>query len=137
MQNFSSDSDEVEMIAPGNYFLKNGKHYVVYDELAEGFEGSIHNTIRITPELVDIRKSGLVTAHMAFAPGQAEETRYETPMGEMVIGTLTEGVDLSEEEDSLVAKVRYALDINYEHVSDCNIEISIMSRDKVKPGLLS
>ena len=31
--------DPVEIITPGQYFLKNGKHFVVYDEVMEGIEG--------------------------------------------------------------------------------------------------
>ena len=30
------DSNEVEMITAGDYFWKNGSHYIIYDEVQEG-----------------------------------------------------------------------------------------------------
>ena len=37
---FPGDEEEenlpLEVVTPGSYFLKNGKHYVMYDELVEG-----------------------------------------------------------------------------------------------------
>ena len=32
-----SGADSLEMIAPGEYFLRNGRHYVKYEEVIEGF----------------------------------------------------------------------------------------------------
>ena len=29
-------NEPIEVIAPANYYEKNGKHYVIYDELVEG-----------------------------------------------------------------------------------------------------
>ena len=43
------DSNEVEMITAGDYFQKNGKHYIIYEEAMEGFEGTIRNVIKVTP----------------------------------------------------------------------------------------
>ena len=32
-------NEPIEVIAPANYYEKNGKHYVIYDELVEGIPG--------------------------------------------------------------------------------------------------
>ena len=42
------EGQPVEVITPAAYYLKNGKHYVVYDEMVEGMPGTIRNTIKIT-----------------------------------------------------------------------------------------
>jgi uncharacterized beta-barrel protein YwiB (DUF1934 family) len=31
LQSMDGDSDNIEVITTGEYFLKNGKHYVIYD----------------------------------------------------------------------------------------------------------
>ena len=41
-------NEPIEVIAPANYYEKNGKHYVIYDEIVEGMPGSIRNTVKIT-----------------------------------------------------------------------------------------
>ena len=124
--------EAVEMITTGDYFWKNGKHYVIYDEIVEGFEGNIHNTVKITPEKMDIRKQGVIGAHMVFEQDKKKQTRYATPMGEMLVEIATSQIQLEEQEDSLKVSVDYSLGINYQHVSDCNITMDICSREKAQ-----
>ena len=50
------DNQAVEMITRGDYFLKNGSHYILYDEVQEGLEGVTRNTIKIHPDGMDIIK---------------------------------------------------------------------------------
>lgn len=33
------EADDVEMITTGDYFRKNGKHYIIYDEVMDGLKG--------------------------------------------------------------------------------------------------
>ena len=125
-------ADNIEVITTGDYFLKNGKHYVIYDEVMDGFEGNVRNTVRITPYMMDIRKQGVASTHMVFEEDKKNMTRYATPMGDMVIEVSTNDIRLEEEEDSLKVEVNYSLDINYEHVSDCRIRMDICSKDKAE-----
>lgn len=134
-QMMDQESDNVEVITTGDYFLKNGKHYVIYDEMMEGFEGSIHNTVKISPEIMDVRKQGVIGTHMEFALGKKSMTRYATPMGEMVVEINTNEIHVEEQEDNLKVQVDYSLDINYEHVSDCSITMDISSREKASLNL--
>lgn len=90
LQAMDGESDDVEIITAGDYFQKNGKHYIIYEEAMEGFEGTIRNVIKVTPRKMDVLKSGVATAHMVFEQDQKALTRYVTPMGEMVVGFSTE-----------------------------------------------
>lgn len=53
-------------------------------------------------------------------------------MGEMIIEIGTNQIQVEEEEDSLKVTVNYSLDINYEHVSDCNIILDVCSMEKAE-----
>lgn len=132
LQTMDGEHDDVEVITTGDYFLKDGKHYIIYDEMMEGFTGSIRNTLKITPDKMDIRKHGVTEAHMVFEQNQKTLTRYMTPMGEMLIGLSTNKIELDEQEDSLKITVDYSLDINYDHVSDCNITVDVCSKNHAK-----
>lgn len=37
----NEQTEELETITPADYYLRNGSHYVVYDELLEGCEETI------------------------------------------------------------------------------------------------
>jgi len=130
LQMMDRDSDNVEIITTGDYFLKNGKHYVIYDEVMDGFDGNVRNTVKISRDAMDIRKQGVVGAHMVFELDKKNMTRYATPMGEMLVEISTNQIQVEENEDKLKISVEYSLDINYEHVSDCNITMDICSREK-------
>ncbi len=121
--------EQVEMITTGDYFGKNGKHYVIYEEIPEDGSGRIRNTIRIRPDSLDIIKNGAVSTHMVFEKDKKNLACYLTPFGQMMVGIRTVDIRLQETEDLLKADVEYALDINYEHVSDCSITVAVRPRE--------
>ena len=132
LQAVDGDTNDVEIITTGDYFLKNGKHYVIYEEMMEGFGGNVQNTVKITPDMMDIRKKGAIGAHMTFELNKKSETRYATPLGDFVVEISTKRIQLEEQEDSLKVSVDYSLGINYQHVSDNSIIMDICSREKAE-----
>lgn len=122
--------DHLEMITTGDYFRRNGKHFIIYNEMIDGMTGTVRNTVKITPETMDIRKQGVTNAHMIFEQDKKNLTRYATPMGDLMVGINTNRISIEEEEDRLNVSVEYSLDINYEHVSECNITMEICSKEK-------
>lgn len=127
---FGSDADiPVEVIAPGEYFFEDGKHNVVYEEMQEGFSEITQNTISIGKDIMDITKKGLVNVHMVFEKNKKNMTYYETPYGSILIGIVAKNIDVKETEEEIHIKVEYALEMNYEYVSDCSITMNIKSKD--------
>lgn len=130
---FESGSDEaVEMIAPGEYYMRNGKHYVLYEEMAEGMDGShdiSKNTLKISEHSVEIMKKGGSNVHLVFQENQKNMTYYTTPFGQLLISIFTNHIAVKEKEDVIEVKLRYDLEINQSYVSDCEITIYVMSKD--------
>ncbi|SET63222.1 DUF1934 domain-containing protein [[Clostridium] polysaccharolyticum] len=130
---FEMGSDEaVEMIAPGEYFFRNGKHYVRYEEIMEGADGEHDistNTVKITKDQVEIIKKGGSNVHMVFAENFKNTTVYTTPFGPLQIGIFTNHIDVKEKEDVIEIKLYYDLEINQSFVSGCEITMYIMSKD--------
>lgn len=123
----------IEVITPASYYWKDGKHYVVYDEVVEGLPGTIRNKIRITDgRLLEIMKSGISNAHMVFEKDKINMTQYETPYGELLVGIHTKDMKVEETEDLIDVRVNYALDINGEAVADCNIVLQIKSHSGIR-----
>lgn len=123
-----ADDENIELIAPGQYFLKNGAQYILYDEMDEGMDEPIKNTIRVTPQQVRLRKRGPVVADMTFENGEERMATYTTPFGSLVLGICARQMIIDQTEDELNIKLDYALEIEYEHTSDCVIDIAVKSR---------
>lgn len=48
-------NDPIEMMTTGAYYLRNGKHYILYDELSEDNE-IVKNVIKIGPKSVELTR---------------------------------------------------------------------------------
>ena len=60
------EAEPVEVITVGDYYQKNGKHYVLYEEVNEGFEGSTKNIIKMQENCIDITKKGVSNVQMCI-----------------------------------------------------------------------
>lgn len=128
---YEIDKDEaVEVISIGDYYYRNNKHYVVYDEIGENVKGVSSCTMKIDTNQIDIIKRGESNVHMVFEENIKNTTLYQTPFGELQVGIFTNKIKVTEEDDKIVAEIKYALDINYSHVSDCEIQIKITPRNR-------
>ena len=127
------DNVPIEVITPATYYLKNGKHYILYDELIEGMLGSIKNTIKIIGDSkLEMRKSGITNTNMVFEKEKINVTQYDTPYGEMMVGVYTKDMKVDVTEDMIDVSIAYALDANGEKVADCNILVNIKANGKEK-----
>lgn len=131
------DADKIEMVTVGDYFKKNDRHYVVYEEITEGFEQPTKNRLKFSDHMVELTRNGLVNVHMVFQENKKNMSNYNTPFGQILVGIDTKRVCIEEKEDNIVVDVDYALDINYEFLSDCHIKIDIRSKENSGFTLLS
>lgn len=121
------EDNDVEMIVRGDYYQKNGKHYILYEEILEGAEERVKNVIKISPSSMDIIKKGDTNSRMLFEKNKKNLSCYSTPVGNLVIGIQANHFYVEEQENSIKVNVDYSLDINYEHMSDCRICVDVQS----------
>ena len=126
------DLEPIEVIMAGDYYRKNNKHYVIYDEVIEGFDVTTRNIIKLQEDCVDIIKKGVANVHMTFEKNKKNVTCYDTPYGSLMLGINAKNIDIHEEEDDIQVKVEYALELNYEHLANCNIRMAIQSKESSK-----
>ena len=94
-----SGADSLEMIAPGEYFLRNGCHYVKYEEVIEGFGERNQNLVKISPSKLEVTKKGLTNIHMVFEENKKNLTCYSTPYGNLMIGIEGGPVSIQETDE--------------------------------------
>ena len=122
------EPEDIQVISPGEYFLKNNKHYVMYEERMEDFEEPTRNLLKIAPDEISIRKRGLINTEMVFQRRGATSAHYTTPYGNLVLGIRAREMKVQEEEERIQVRVDYDLEINYEHMSRCSIQIQVQSK---------
>ncbi len=121
----AEDPDEIEVIQRGQYYERNGSHYLMYEEPVEGTTEIIKNRIKFKENEVQVAKKGAVNTTLTFTKNEKNMTNYATPFGNLVVGIDTRGIALDLQEDKMDIKVDYSLDINYEFLADCKISIVV------------
>src|SRR5699024_1508724 len=130
--------EEIEVVTQASYYCRNGKHYIIYDEVVEGTQGTIKNKIKISGDsVVEIMKSGLSNAHMVFEKNRKNLTYYRTPYGQMLVGLNTRNMEIRVADDEIDVRVDYELDVNHETFADCRIKMNIVSKDSGNFSVLS
>ena len=123
------EQEPIEIVVPGQYYFRNGSHYLRYEEMLDDSAQTMVNYIKMSSEGVEIRKQGQVNVHMVFEQGKKNKTFYNTPYGTLQMGIAATGLELKESEDDIQMKVDYALDMNEEHVADCYLTVQAQSKD--------
>ena len=123
------DQEPIEIVVPGEYYFRNGSHYLRYEEILEDFAEPTINYIKISPKGMDVRKKGVVNVHMVFEQGKKNMTYYTTPYGTIEMGIAATNLNLEENDSGLNMKVDYALDMNQEHVADCYLAIKAQPKN--------
>jgi len=123
------DSDSVEVITSGTYYKKNGKHYVLYEEVMEGTADITKNVIKIGESSMEVTRKGPASVHMVFEKDKKNVSYYYTPFGNLLIGIDTKKIQIDETEMDINVKVNYGLEINYEHAADCHITVDVKSKE--------
>lgn len=126
--------DSMEIICNGTYYFRNGKHYVKYEEIMEESMSSISNTLKICDEAdrlrVEVKKKGAIETTLIFEEGQNHISCYETEYGSFMLGFHASHIWMEQEENEINIHIDYALEMNYEHLSNNKIDISIVSKMK-------
>ncbi len=125
----SESAQEMETITPAEYYWKKDSHYVIYEEMTEGFNEKTRNMIKFQGSCLEVSKKGLINVHMVFEKNKKNMTSYMTPYGNILIGIDTESILLKESEEQIKLMVAYSLEANYQHLADCKIELELRPRE--------
>ncbi len=119
----------IETMTPAQYFFKNGKHYVMYDEVMEGLDGPLKSTIKFTEDQVEVIRNGAASARMVFQPGQENMMLYQTPMGPLSISLYTEEIVANIEDEHMSLKIDYSLKTEGTVVSESTVLIDLCPKE--------
>ena len=126
----NNDDEPIETLSAGNYYFKDGTHYMFFEEVAEGVPGVTKTQIRLHGnEFLEVIKRGISGVHMVFEKNKHNRCYYETPFGQLNLGIFTTEIFVEESEENINIRAEYALDVNHEPLSECTIRINVKPRD--------
>lgn len=131
------DADNIETFTRAEYYKRNNSHYVIYEEPGEGPSDGVKSVIKFREDYLDVTKKGMINVHMVFEENKKNMANYATPFGDILVGIDARDILLKEEEEAIDLKVNYALEVNYEHLADCQISMSIRPSGTNSLNLLS
>ncbi len=121
-------AEPIEVIAPGTYYYKNGKHFILYEEVLDNVNTLIKNTVKIvSDQLVEVRKTGASNALMIYEPGKSNRTLYQTPYGTVDVDMVTDNIELSVDEEKIDLFIEYGMEVEGERLSRSRVEMNIRS----------
>ena len=129
LQSELEEDEALEVVTPAIYHKQNGKHYIKYEEFLEDSNRPTSVLLKLSEQKMELLKKGEVNVHMLFEEGKQNTTIYQMPYGQLMMGLNTMSMSLEETETEINAEIIYGLDINYAHVSDCQIKIRVSARE--------
>ncbi len=126
-----SGDEKIITTAPGRFYVKNGKKYILYELPDENVPGQIvkHMLILRTASL-EINKSapGLKT-RILYELGKRTETDYATPQGIISLSFETDSFAVEENDECLVVEISYRILMGDEVLSRNLLRIECLSQN--------
>lgn len=121
-------AEPVEVVIPGQYYNKQGQHFLIYDEVMEETDEVTHNLVKFQSHKMEVSRKGLVSVQMIFEENKKNLSYYRTPFGMINMGIAATGIHVDEQEERIQVRVEYALDMNDAYVADCTLNMNIQAK---------
>lgn len=120
------DPEIIEFMTEGKHYVKNGTDYIVYEETElSGMKGCT-TTLKLTEDLVKMKRYGEANSELVFEKGKRHVSDYVTPYGNFKLEILTSVLkwNISEESKGRI-NIKYNLSMQsvVESANEMDIEI--------------
>ncbi|MBQ1416999.1 MAG: DUF1934 domain-containing protein [Selenomonas sp.] len=124
--------EKVAHLAEGQYYFRNNKHYVKYDDSDLDKENVIATTIKTDGGKLTIFRRGAVDTEMIFLHGEMTRTSYHTPYGHMELEINTRQLEINMDEARGQGEIDlfYDLAVNGSPVGEYELHIKISNAGK-------
>lgn len=123
-------SDSIESLSPAEFYVKEGVYYIFYEEIIDGMAGITKSRIKYHDKCFELTRKGEVSVHLLFEEGKKTLNTYQMPYGTLVVGLDTKSIEKTESEDEIKIHIAYTMEINYQQVSDTDIDIVVKAVGK-------
>lgn len=119
------DSSDVELFTEGTLEKRGSKYVLVYNESEVTGLGGTTTMLEIDGEKVSLVRNGTVNNQMIFIKDKKTTSYYETQYGSLIIGVLTDRINVDMGDDGGTVSINYTIDINEEYTGENSFFIDI------------
>lgn len=131
-QTLDDDDNAVEMVHIGEYYEKNGTHYIFFEERMDGMSEPVKNQMKIKEGYLGVQKRGPVSVDMVFETGKSQSSTYAIPFGSFLIETHTKKVKVTETKDRMEVTAEYEMEINGVYCAKSEIKVMIEEKERFR-----
>lgn len=118
--------DDVHILSYKESAVKRDDKSDNMDKGSLSIEEDCINTIKFSPGLVEMIKTGENSTHMTFDLNQPTQSVYDTPYGSLYFNICTSRIDIENNMvDQLILHMEYSLSHEDSHISDNQIKIVV------------
>lgn len=123
----SNSEDAVDVICPGEYYFRNGKHFVRYEEKIadDSLQTDTICMFKFDKNSAELTKKGIVSSKLFYEPGQTHMINYATQYGEFLIGIRTDALRLTESEHEVILEIDYVIEFEADEKNVFHIKIRV------------
>lgn len=121
----AGETGSTETVVSGEYYFRNGSHYILYEETAEDSGERVKNSLKLKGNLLELNRKGAVNSRMVFETGKRHVLDYATPFGLLRMETVTSRILCTEKEECLRIRAEYELWADGRKVSSCRLTVKI------------
>lgn len=128
----SGEESSIESMALGRHSVKNGKHYVLYEDALLDEKVKTSTVLKFNGEEVVILRKGGVHQEMRFREGAETSSTYRTPYGDLKLSIRTSRlrVQLGLLDGCIEAEYDIAIDGQYQSSNTLRVEITKDEKQK-------
>lgn len=123
----NEEADSIETLAPGEFYIKEGSYYIFFEEILDDTTGITKSRIKYSEKCFELTRKGELSVHLLFEEGKKTLNTYQMPYGTLVVGLDTKRIEKTETDNEIKIRIDYAMEINYQQISDNTIEVVIKS----------
>lgn len=124
-KNIRDESDTIELITEGNFYMKGNTFYVTYNETElSGMDGTT-TTLKISDDAVTLMRFGSNRSKMVFQKNKRHQSDYFTPYGKVLLGVEPSDIYVNMDEKGGELIIKYALDLDNEVVSNNELHLKV------------
>lgn len=124
----SAGGEKTKTRTAGEHYRRGNSRFFLYEERLEGETQPVKNVLRLSGDEISLTRRGSVQVQMVFAERRKHTASYRTPYGTILLGIDTRRIAVTETDGAMQICIDYALEMNGEFVSDCEIVIKIRPR---------
>lgn len=115
--------DTTEARLEGQYFVKNNKQYILYEECDPDTKTITKNTLKFDADTVELSRRGTVKSTMTFCTGTEDLAEYLSPFGSTHFHVFTHELSVECTENRIRFRIQY--DLSQDETLICRNKMSV------------